>query len=130
MENSLTLNTPSPSALSRRTNARMKRQMARKIEHIIAIAEVTKSGASKIGEISSYVSFEASRSLVTMNLMEQVSGLSPQDREALAALKQCLCDDLEEVASLHHDRIIAILQNLPLEQKETVWDQIADFLGI
>ncbi len=108
---------------------RLRRQTLRHMRRMAEIAEATKAGMNEIGEISSYATFEAARSLATMTLWEQAGELSPEQRQQLASLKTALCQDLERTARLSSAKIIALIERLPPDAQESLWDELADFLG-
>jgi hypothetical protein len=111
-------------------DGRGDRQLARQMQHITSIAEITKCGMSGIGQVSAFAGFEVIRTLATMNLMEQAGCLSPQDRQALADLKRDLLIDIQDIARTHHDKIIEYIRTLPAEYQQSLGDRIKDLLGL
>lgn len=128
MQNELTtLKTNLPVVLQ--VDRRIRRQVIRQMKHMADIAEVTKAGMNEIGEIASYASFEAARSVATMSLWEQAGQLSPEQRQKFANLKTALCQDLERMTHLSSAKIISLIESLPPDAQSSLWDELADFLG-
>ena len=97
---------------------------SRQIRRIAAIAEVTHAGMEEIENLHRVTVSEATRGLRTIQQYEQTA----RDKQALARLEAGLCNKIGHITQKASDDIIYLLESLPPNIANTLWDDIRDLL--